>query len=605
MATLPIRALPAFASLPGTSDSSTLCRHALDGPISGRDLPQWKSSEGEVLLPGDWVEVLPASEILASLDADQSVEGLPFMPEMLPHCGQRYRVALRADRTCVHPPEVPLRQLVGAVVLEGLRCDGSVHGGCQLGCMLFWKEQWLRKVPVDRPIVVPAEPSGQPQAATLRSMSSSDPQLFFCQATALPRATSPGNPAWKPGQYVRLLKAGTFTPTELFAMFARPGGRWVARRLRYASRREAAVGTGPEAALGLEPGEWVEVKSRAEILQTLDANRMHKGLSFGGDMNEQFGRRMRVQKRVDRIIEEKTGRLRPVHDTVLLEGSICDRYFGCARGMPFLWREVWLKRVESDSSTDDLPGNPPSERQMTRERRWSIAVKRGMDVAGAATAAIVLSPVLAWTALAVAATQGLPILFRHERPGLREKPYTVYKFRTMRPPRRGEVWYMTDEQRISRLGRFLRSTSIDELPELWNVLRGEMSLVGPRPLLTEYLDTYTPSERRRHDMRPGITGWAAVQGRHVLKFEDRLELDVWYVDNWSLLLDLRIIGMTVGQVLRRTDVVTTQDLDDVGFPLPGVGDRPLGAIEAGHDQAEIASPEAPAGAPFDPERPGQ
>ena len=558
-----------------------------------------------MLLPGDWVEVLPASEILPTLDADQSLEGLPFMPEMLPSCGQRYRVALRAERTCVHPPEVPLRRLAGAVVLEGLRCDGSVHGGCQLGCMLFWKEQWLRKVPVDRPTVAPSEPSAEPPAAALRSMSRSDPKLFFCQATALPRATAPGDPAWKPGQYARLLKVRTFTPSELFAMFARPGGRWIARRLRSVPQREAAVGARPQAALGLEPGEWVEVKSRAEILQTLDANRMHKGLSFGGDMYEQCGRRMRVQRRVDRIIEERTGRLRSVHDTVILEGSICDRYFGCARGMPFLWRELWLKRVQSVPSADDLPGSPPSERRVTRGRRWSLPVKRGMDVAGAATAAIVLSPVLAWTALAVAATQGLPILFRHERPGFHEKPFTVYKFRTMRPPRRGEVWYMTDEQRISRLGRFLRSTSIDELPELWNVLRGEMSLVGPRPLLTEYLDTYTPAERRRHDMRPGITGWAAVQGRHVLKFENRLELDVWYVDNWSLLLDLKIIGLTVGQVLRRTDVATTQDLEDVGFPLPGVGDRPLGETDAGDGRPEIATIGTPAVEPSGPQPPGQ
>jgi lipopolysaccharide/colanic/teichoic acid biosynthesis glycosyltransferase len=204
----------------------------------------------------------------------------------------------------------------------------------------------------------------------------------------------------------------------------------------------------------------------------------------------------------------------------------------------------------------------------------ALAVKRGMDVAGAAAAIVLSSPVLAWTAVAVASTQGLPILFRHQRPGLHEKPFTVYKFRTMRPPRRGEVWYMTDEQRISRLGRFLRSTSIDELPELWNVLRGEMSLVGPRPLLTEYLDTYNHEEHRRHDMRPGITGWAAVRGRHVLRFEDRVRLDVWYVDHWSLALDLRIIALTVGQVLRRTDVATTQDLGAVGFPLAGVGDLP-------------------------------
>ena len=207
---------------------------------------------------------------------------------------------------------------------------------------------------------------------------------------------------------------------------------------------------------------------------------------------------------------------------------------------------------------------------MTANQRVAFAAKRGLDIVGATTAMIVLAPVLAWTALAVATTQGFPILFRQTRPGRHEKPFAICKFRTMRPPRSDEVWYLTDDQRISRLGRFLRATSLDELPELWNVLRGEMSLVGPRPLLTEYLQTYTPEERRRHDVRPGITGWAAVSGRHALKFEDRLKLDVWSVDNWTLALDAKIILLTIAQVLRRADVATTQDLAEVGFPLPGV-----------------------------------
>jgi sugar transferase EpsL len=208
---------------------------------------------------------------------------------------------------------------------------------------------------------------------------------------------------------------------------------------------------------------------------------------------------------------------------------------------------------------------------VTANKRLAFAAKRGIDIVGATTGMIVLAPVLAWTALAVAATQGFPILFRQARPGRHEVPFTICKFRTMRSPRSDEVWYLTDNQRISRLGRFLRATSLDELPELWNVLRGEMSLVGPRPLLTEYLLTYTPEERRRHDMRPGITGWAAVSGRHALKFEDRLKLDVWYVDNWTLALDAKILLLTIAQVLRRADVATTQDLAEVGFPLPGVG----------------------------------
>lgn len=199
---------------------------------------------------------------------------------------------------------------------------------------------------------------------------------------------------------------------------------------------------------------------------------------------------------------------------------------------------------------------------------WGLdrKVKRAMDVSGAIVGLIVLSPVLLVAAVGILVTQGRPILFRHDRPGLHGKPFRIAKFRTMRAPRSDEVWFRTDAARVTRFGSMLRSSSIDELPSLWNVLRGDMSLVGPRPLLTEYLDRYTPEERRRHDMRPGITGWAAINGRHATKFEDRLALDIWYVDNWSLSLDLKIIGQTISQVLRRTNVSTTQDLDEIEFP---------------------------------------
>jgi lipopolysaccharide/colanic/teichoic acid biosynthesis glycosyltransferase len=177
--------------------------------------------------------------------------------------------------------------------------------------------------------------------------------------------------------------------------------------------------------------------------------------------------------------------------------------------------------------------------------------------------------------VAIRATLGSPVLFRQVRPGLGGRPFTILKFRTMRDPRPGEVWYLTNEQRLGRVGRFLRSTSLDELPELWNVLRGEMSLVGPRPLLVHYLATYTPEEARRHDVRPGITGWAAVNGRHAIRFKERLALDVWYVDHWSLALDLRILARTVAQVALRKDVSTSEDLS-LGFPLPP-GDAPRSA----------------------------
>ena len=193
-------------------------------------------------------------------------------------------------------------------------------------------------------------------------------------------------------------------------------------------------------------------------------------------------------------------------------------------------------------------------------------VKRCIDAFGAAVGLLVLSPLLLLIAVLLLVAQGPPVFFRHVRPGLHGKLFTLIKFRTMRPLRPGELPYETDGSRVTRLGRFLRLNSLDELPELINVLRGEMSLVGPRPLLIEYLDKYTPEEQRRHDVLPGVTGWAAVNGRHTLKFAERLKLDVWYVDHWSLRLDLRILALTLYQVLRRESVSAVQGIEEIGFP---------------------------------------
>lgn len=203
---------------------------------------------------------------------------------------------------------------------------------------------------------------------------------------------------------------------------------------------------------------------------------------------------------------------------------------------------------------------------MSSNRRVGLVVKRSMDVVGAIVGLTLLSPVLAWAALVVVVTMGKPLLFRQQRPGLHGKPFMIIKFRTMRTARPGEVWYDSDTQRVTRFGQFLRATSIDELPELWNVLRGEMSLVGPRPLFVQYLDHYTLEEGRRHEMRPGLTGWAAVNGRNTSRFEDRLQLDVWYVDHWSPWLDVRILLRTLSQVMKRTDVRAAQRLAEIDLP---------------------------------------
>ena len=180
--------------------------------------------------------------------------------------------------------------------------------------------------------------------------------------------------------------------------------------------------------------------------------------------------------------------------------------------------------------------------------------KRCFDLLLAIPAFVALSPVMAGVGLLVRWRLGRPVLFRQQRPGWHARPFCLLKFRTMTDARdhRGEL--LPDAQRLTALGRFLRATSLDELPTLWNVIRGDMSLVGPRPLLMEYLDRYTPEQARRHEVRPGITGWAQVNGRNAISWEEKFALDVWYVDHQSLRLDMLIILRTIWKVLRREGI---------------------------------------------------
>ena len=181
-------------------------------------------------------------------------------------------------------------------------------------------------------------------------------------------------------------------------------------------------------------------------------------------------------------------------------------------------------------------------------------MKRLLDILGAAVGLLLLSPVLVCVALLILWQMGRPVFFRQTRPGRHGRPFRMIKFRTMREANDGQGNLLPDAERLTRLGRFLRASSLDELPELWNVLRGEMSLVGPRPLLMEYLPLYSPFQARRHEVRPGITGWAQVNGRNAIGWNEKFALDVWYVDNQSLWLDLRIIGLTVRKVVRREGI---------------------------------------------------
>lgn len=188
-----------------------------------------------------------------------------------------------------------------------------------------------------------------------------------------------------------------------------------------------------------------------------------------------------------------------------------------------------------------------------RTARPYDVVKRVLDVVTAAVGLVVLSPVILVTAIAVRANLGSPVLFSQPRPGRDGRVFRLYKFRSMRAVDAGRGW-VTDEQRLTRFGRVLRSTSLDELPSLWNVFRGDMSVVGPRPLLVEYLPRYTPEQARRHEVRPGITGLAQVNGRNTVDWDQRFALDVRYVDSRSLALDARILVGTVRSVVVREGI---------------------------------------------------
>lgn len=187
-------------------------------------------------------------------------------------------------------------------------------------------------------------------------------------------------------------------------------------------------------------------------------------------------------------------------------------------------------------------------------RRVDQVLKRLLDLSAAGTGMVALSPLLLAVGALVVRLHGWPPLFTQRRPGLGERIFIIYKFRTMTNERDAEGHLLPDAQRLTRFGQFLRATSMDELPELFNVFKGDMSLVGPRPLLVQYLGRYNQDQRRRHQVKPGVTGWAQINGRNALSWEEKFALDLWYVDHATFLLDLRILAMTALQVLRRQGI---------------------------------------------------
>ena len=195
--------------------------------------------------------------------------------------------------------------------------------------------------------------------------------------------------------------------------------------------------------------------------------------------------------------------------------------------------------------------------------------KRGVDILGAALGLLLFSPVLLFVAWKIRGQMGAPVFFRQTRPGRDGKPFEMVKFRTMRDAHDADGTPLPDSERMTPLGRFLRSSSLDELPELWNVLKGDMSLVGPRPLLMEYLPLYSPEQARRHEVRPGVTGWAQINGRNAISWEEKFALDVWYVDNRSLWLDLKIIWLTIRKVVKREGISAAGEATMSKFEGPG------------------------------------
>ena len=351
-----------------------------------------RPTPGHRLRAGDLVRVREEEEILQTLDADGRLEGVPFMPEMLRFCGREFRVRARAHKVCDTIEWQQFRRMDNAVHLAELRCDGSAHGGCQAGCLLFWKEAWLRPiesqgeegsdppstvetsdVSSNRPMVT-AETLSQ---ATQVGTNEAGQTLFSCQATEVLRATEGPVNWWEPRQYLedltsgnstvkhvtRALLVGLFNRSQKLSARLLPRFCLIQRGKRYPFiKGTARTGQTPDDALGLQPGEIVKIKSKEEIFATLDSEDKTRGLSFDTEMLKYCGRRAKVLRRVERIIDEQTGRmLRIKRATVILDGVICtgDYHRCCPRAVYPYWSEVWLKRV-------DDPAVPPETASPTR-----------------------------------------------------------------------------------------------------------------------------------------------------------------------------------------------------------------------------------------------
>jgi hypothetical protein len=308
--------------------------------------------------PGSYVQVRAAHEIEATLDDDGCLDGLPFMPEMARHCGSVHRVFKVVDKVIDIIQYTGLRRMSGAVTLEGLRCDGSAHANCQSGCHILWKLAWLRPASVSVGVAtsVDVESNGRLAACLAPGTLGLKPDTYRCQATELYRATSYLHP-WDPRQYLVPLSSGNVTFADFLRVVSIDAFNAV-QRLRNAAEFPYWPGSRlektPTVDLGLQAGEWVRVRSKEEILQTLDGRNRNRGLWFDREMLRYCGRRFRVLKRVEQLIEEKSGRLVRIKTPgVILDGVTVsgELYRFNPQNEFLLWREVWLER---DQETERL-----------------------------------------------------------------------------------------------------------------------------------------------------------------------------------------------------------------------------------------------------------
>ncbi len=348
---------------------------------SNKSFP-WEASLG--LRPGELVEVRSKEEILATLNKDGCFDRTPFMPEMLQFCGQRLKILRRAEKSCDTVLEGGSRRLYDTVHLEGARCDGSAHGGCQALCLVWWREAWLKRVGHAAPGSGSAQSLPPPvcneenlqRATRVHGLLSAE--IFRCQVTRLLEFTY-GLRWWYPGQVWREIRCGNVTFPQAMEVLLHAARNMLRRRL--GRRAEPSINgrceqKTPEGRIpGLKPGDWVEVKSKEEIEATLNRAQKNRGLFFDIEMLPYCGRKMRLLKQVDRIIDERTGAMRKLpNDCWIIEGSVCNGYMSrnrlfCTRQIYGYWREIWLKPAEEPPESNHPSPTSDFRRAMARSRR--------------------------------------------------------------------------------------------------------------------------------------------------------------------------------------------------------------------------------------------